>query len=95
MTTTSVSGHVYDPAGKVPLYNAVVYVAEPGSLVDLQDRAQCEDCGAHAEWELSSVRENAVPPDTTVTGACHEHRLDATENLLAQYGNVTVSETLG
>ena len=55
----------------------------------------CEDCGAHAEWELSSVRENAVPPDTTVTGACHEHRLDATENLLAQYGNVTISETLG
>ena len=55
----------------------------------------CEDCGAHAEWELSSVREHAVPPDTTVTGACHEHRLDATENLLAQYGNVTISETLG
>ena len=55
----------------------------------------CEDCGAHAEWELSSVRENAVPPDTTVTAACHEHRLDATENLLAQYGNVTISETLG
>lgn len=55
----------------------------------------CEDCGAHAEWELSSVRENAVPPDTTVTAACHEHRLDATENLLAQYGNVTINETLG
>ena len=55
----------------------------------------CEDCGAHAEWHLSSVRENAVPPDTTVTAACSAHRLDATENLLAQYGNVTIAETLG
>ncbi len=55
----------------------------------------CEDCGEHAEWSLSSVRESAVPPDTTETAACHAHRLDATENLLAQYGNVTVVETLG
>jgi hypothetical protein len=46
-STTSVSGTVYDPAGKVPLYNAVVYVAEKDALVDLSDRAQCEDCGAH------------------------------------------------
>ncbi|MCW2615596.1 MAG: hypothetical protein JWN08_2590 [Frankiales bacterium] len=55
----------------------------------------CEDCGEHAEWELSSVRENAVPPDSVRTAACHQHRLDATENLLSQYGNVTVVETLG
>ena len=55
----------------------------------------CEDCGQHAEWQLSSVRENAVPPDTVTTAACAAHRLDATENLLAQYGNVTVTETLG
>lgn len=55
----------------------------------------CEDCGAHAEWKLSSVREDAVPPDVYETAACHEHRLDATENLLSQYGNVTVVETLG
>jgi hypothetical protein len=55
----------------------------------------CEDCGEHAEWLLSSVRENAVPPDVTETAACHAHRLDATENLLSQYGNVTVCETLG
>ncbi|MDF3066358.1 MAG: hypothetical protein K0R38_1959 [Polyangiaceae bacterium] len=46
-STTSVSGKVYDPAGKVPLYNAVVYVAEDKALVDLNDRAQCEDCGVH------------------------------------------------
>jgi hypothetical protein len=55
----------------------------------------CEDCGEHAEWLLTSVRENADPPDVTETGACHLHRLDATENLLSQYGNVTVVETLG
>jgi hypothetical protein len=56
----------------------------------------CEDCGAHAEWELSSVRDAAaVPPDRVVTGACADHRLDATENLLNRYGNVKVVETLG
>jgi hypothetical protein len=55
----------------------------------------CEDCGQHAEWELSSVRELAVPADTTVTYACHDHRLDATENLLSRYGNVSICETLG
>lgn len=55
----------------------------------------CEDCGEHAEWQLSAVRESAVPPDAVQTAACHEHRLDATENLLSQYGNVTVVETLG
>lgn len=55
----------------------------------------CEDCGAHAEWLLSSVRETTVPPDTTQTAACAMHRLDATENLLNQYGNVTITETLG
>ena len=55
----------------------------------------CEDCGEHAEWLLTSVRENADPPDTTEAGACHAHRLDATENLLAQYGNVAIVDTLG
>ena len=55
----------------------------------------CEDCGEHAEWLLTSVRENADPPDTTETAACHAHRLDATENLLAQYSNVAIVDTLG
>ncbi len=56
----------------------------------------CEDCGAHASWELSSVRETAVvPPDTTSTWACDAHRLDATEAALNRYGNVTISEVLG
>lgn len=54
-STTSVSGHVYDPAGKVPLYNAVVYVAEEDSLVELKDRAQCEDCAAHFPKTATAV----------------------------------------
>ncbi len=50
-STTSVSGTVYDPAGRVPLYNAVVYVAEPGALKPLGQRAQCESCSAHFPTE--------------------------------------------
>ena len=46
-STTSVSGVVYDPAGRVPLYNAVVYVAEPSDLKPLGQRVQCESCSAH------------------------------------------------
>ena len=56
----------------------------------------CEDCGEHAEWLLTSVRDQVVvPPDVVETAACHSHRLDATENLLSQYGNVSITETLG
>lgn len=46
-STTSVSGFVYDPAGRVPLYNAVVYVVEESQLHELGQRAQCESCSAH------------------------------------------------
>ena len=46
-STTSVSGVVYDPAGRVPLYNAVVYVVDPADQVTLGERAQCESCSAH------------------------------------------------
>jgi hypothetical protein len=46
-STTSVTGVVYDPAGRVPLYNAVVYVAEEADLEPLGQRAQCESCSAH------------------------------------------------
>ncbi len=46
-STTTVSGFVYDPAGKVPLYNAVVYVVEESALAPLSHGAQCESCSAH------------------------------------------------
>jgi hypothetical protein len=45
-STTSVSGKVYDPAGRVPLYNAVVYVVDPTTLPELPSRVQCESCKA-------------------------------------------------
>jgi hypothetical protein len=46
-STTSVSGVVYDPAGRVPLYNALVYVVDPRELPALGKRVQCESCGAN------------------------------------------------
>jgi hypothetical protein len=56
----------------------------------------CGDCGELAVWELSCIRDAAVvPPDTITMVACGVHRLDATEHMLNQYGNVTITEVLG
>jgi hypothetical protein len=41
--TTSVSGVVYEPAGTLPLYNALVYVPN-APLEDIIDGATCEAC---------------------------------------------------
>lgn len=37
----------------------------------------------------------ADPSGTTAMVACAAHRLDATEHMLNQYGNVTITEMLG
>jgi hypothetical protein len=43
--TTSVSGTVYDPAGKTQLYNVVVYVPN-APLSPIVDGASCDKCGS-------------------------------------------------
>jgi hypothetical protein len=42
--TTSVSGVVWDPAGKNPVYNAVVYVPN-GALSEIKHGPVCDSCG--------------------------------------------------
>jgi len=44
-TTTSLSGKVYDPSGTVPLYNAIVYVAN-APLEPFKPGIACDKCGA-------------------------------------------------
>jgi hypothetical protein len=64
---TSVSGVVYDPAGKVPLYNVVVYV--PGDkLAEFPPKVQCQTC----EGFFGSAKPVAV----TITGTDGHFKLE-------------------
>jgi hypothetical protein len=46
---TTLTGTVYDPAGKLPLYNALVYVPnDPLPLPPIADGITCEPCGTFA-----------------------------------------------
>lgn len=64
--TTSVSGTVLDPAGKVPLYNVIVYV--PNAPLDpIKQGASCDQCG-------SSI--SGKPVVTTLTDAAGHFKLD-------------------
>jgi hypothetical protein len=64
--TTSVSGTVYDPAGKVPLYNVIVYV--PNAPLDaIKHGASCDQCSASV---------SGSPVVTTLTDAAGHFKLD-------------------
>jgi hypothetical protein len=52
--TTQLQGTVYDPAGKVPLYNVLVYVPnEP--LQPLTDGVSCDRCGSVSGHPIASA----------------------------------------
>ena len=56
--TTSLSGTIYDPAGKVPLYNVIVYV--PNAPVDpIVNGATCDRCGAISGNPIASALTDA------------------------------------
>lgn len=64
--TTSVSGTVYDPADRVPLYNVVVYVPN-APLSPIHHGASCDQCGAAL---------SGSPLVTTLTDAAGHFQLD-------------------
>jgi hypothetical protein len=60
-TSTQVTGTVYDPAGKVPLYNAKVYIPN-AALAELKEGPSCDSC------DTSLSGDPIVQADTDVLG---------------------------
>jgi len=57
--TTSISGSIYDPAGKIPLYNVIVYV--PNAPVDpIVNGATCDRCGGISGSPIASAITDAA-----------------------------------
>jgi len=62
--TTSLSGKIYDPAGKVPLYNVTVYVPN-ATLAAIPEGVSCDKCSAQVSGQPIAA---AL---TDATGAFH------------------------
>jgi hypothetical protein len=69
---TTLSGTVFDPAGKVPLYNVAVYVPD-GDLAPIATGASCLRCGAHGKVLSSALTDtngkfvlDDVPAETEI-----------------------------
>ncbi len=63
--TTSLSGQVFDPAGKVPLYNVLVYVPN-APVAPITEGATCDRCGSVS----------GDPLVTAITGVDGKFKLD-------------------
>ncbi len=71
-TTTSISGQVFDPGGRSPLYNALVYIPnnpdDPG-LQPFETRTNtCDICGATAAGDPLISTQTGVDGSFTLTG---------------------------
>jgi hypothetical protein len=66
---TTISGRVFDPAGKVPLYNVAVYVPN-APLADFKDGPSCDPCDPNTGTSLLSG-EPLVVTTTAVDGTFH------------------------
>ena len=64
--TTSITGTVYDPAGKVPLYNVIVYVPD-APLATISTGASCDKCSASVSGK---------PITTAITDSSGNFKLD-------------------
>jgi hypothetical protein len=64
--TTSITGTVYDPAGKVPIYNVIVYVPD-GPLANISTGASCDTCSASVSGK---------PITTALTDSSGNFKLD-------------------
>lgn len=53
--STTVTGTVYDPAGRIPLYNAIVYVPVYPDLPEIVQGATCDRCGTLTTTTVTSA----------------------------------------
>jgi hypothetical protein len=78
--TTSLTGKVYDPAGRNPLYHVLVYVANNPTDPNLKTfpaGITCDVCGASAAGSpLISTPGSTDPPAGTYTGVDGSFKLD-------------------